>query len=633
MQYWGDTWGSGTTFEAVTGGDYAKTFKLTSGNNWGVDASAAAWGNEPENAIDISSYTHARFKVMTSDYTKVKVSVQSHSQDNSEIVYSLSDGTSLDNGWIEMEVPLPAFTDMTWFGLVFDGAGTVNIADIEFITRSAGTTNTSGDAYIAFSGKEDTFSIKYWGDTWGSGTTISDLEDEAYAKAFLLTSGNAWTVDAAAMAWGNDKADAVDIAPYTHARFKVSSSDYESVRVSIVSARWPANNVTYPLSTGTSLGNGWVEMEVPLPNFPDMKAFGLVFEGGAGTAKLADVYFTTKDTDDAGECCNTIGGPTGGESGAAAQGTVTDQAYIAYSGQDDTFSMAFWGDVWGSDTTVDALTDDQYAKTWLLTNGAGWGISASAIAWGNSADDALDISAHTHARFKVKSAEYKQVRVSTQSATQPASEVFYDLTTGSSLENGWVQMEVPLPDFTDMVWFGLVFEGYGQAKIADIEFITRTVESGGSTSSAAYIAYSGKEDSFNFPERGATWDSGSSWTELTDDQYAKTFEITSGGNWGANFGVMAWGGFTAETAIDVSSYSHLRFKVLTNAFTDVEVSMQSATQPEQKPKIALSTGTALENGWLSVEAPLADFSDLTWLGLIFHGEGTMKLADVELITK
>ena len=80
---WGDVWGTGTTIESVG----TNTVKLISGTGWGGNNLAYAWGNDSTNAeiggeeIDISTYTHFKFKVKTSDFTTLAVHFQSLSED------------------------------------------------------------------------------------------------------------------------------------------------------------------------------------------------------------------------------------------------------------------------------------------------------------------------------------------------------------------------------------------------------------------------------------------------------------------------------------------------------------------------------------------------------------------------
>ena len=55
VEYWGDTWGTGTIYtDNPTDTTYAKELEILKSSEWGT---VVAWGNEPENAINISQYT------------------------------------------------------------------------------------------------------------------------------------------------------------------------------------------------------------------------------------------------------------------------------------------------------------------------------------------------------------------------------------------------------------------------------------------------------------------------------------------------------------------------------------------------------------------------------------------------
>ena len=134
MEYWGDTWSTGTEYtDQPADTTYSKALEITKSSGWGT---VVAWGNESENAIDISTYTHAKFKIKTDTFTFIEVVVQSATVSESKIIYSFASGTDLGNGWIEMEVMLPGFSDMTWFSLNFigDAGTTVLLADVYFTT-------------------------------------------------------------------------------------------------------------------------------------------------------------------------------------------------------------------------------------------------------------------------------------------------------------------------------------------------------------------------------------------------------------------------------------------------------------------------------------------------------------------
>lgn len=198
MQYWGDTWGSGTTLSDYTqDATYDKVLKIDSGTNWG-NMAAIAWGNEAKNAINISAYTHVKFKVKATNLTSIEVIVQSPTNVQSKIGYLTTSGTPLADGWVEMEAQLPAFTDMTWFGLTFNGEqpGSVLLADVYFTTQEVVVVGpdtaapippqlSDQEALVLFSDslKQDKF-VSVWNSNWWNAPIYSegDIDGNHYAK-------------------------------------------------------------------------------------------------------------------------------------------------------------------------------------------------------------------------------------------------------------------------------------------------------------------------------------------------------------------------------------------------------------------------------------------------------------------
>jgi hypothetical protein len=155
---------------------------------------------------------------------------------------------------------------------------------------------------------------------------------------------------------------------------------------------------------------------------------------------------------------------------------ITGDVYIFHSENDQTFNIDFWGDDWDSGTVfTDQPADTTYARALEITEGTGWG---TVVAWGNEPENAVNVSAYTHARFKVKTDTFTGVSVFVQSATQPESQIAYNFTSGTVLENGWTEMEVSLPGFSDMTWFALNFIGETGTTVllADVYFTTLELE-------------------------------------------------------------------------------------------------------------------------------------------------------------
>jgi hypothetical protein len=161
----------------------------------------------------------------------------------------------------------------------------------EIIVEEDASPAPLSDAYIFHSGNDDSFSMEYWGDTWGTDTVYTDQpSDTTYSKALEISKSSAWGT---VIAWGNEAENSIDISTYTHAKFKVKTDTFTSIQVVVQSASIPESSIIYNFSSGSDLGNGWVEMQVSLPGFDDMTWFSLNFIGDAGiNVLLADVYFT-----------------------------------------------------------------------------------------------------------------------------------------------------------------------------------------------------------------------------------------------------------------------------------------------------------------------------------------------------
>ncbi|MFT6268834.1 MAG: hypothetical protein ACJAVV_001649, partial [Alphaproteobacteria bacterium] len=151
-------------------------------------------------------------------------------------------------------------------------------------------------------------------------------------------------------------------------------------------------------------------------------------------------------------------------------------AFIFHSQASDSFAMEFWGDTWDTDTVyTDQPADTTFTKALEITKSDSWG---TVVAWGNESENAIDITAYTHAKFKVKSDAFTAIQVFVQSASMPESNIVYSFASGTTLANGWTEIQVTLPDFTDMTWFSLNFIGENATTVllADVYFTTLALE-------------------------------------------------------------------------------------------------------------------------------------------------------------
>ncbi len=606
MQYWGDTWGTETEYtDQPSDTTYAKALEISKSASWGT---VVAWGNEIENTINISSYTTANFKVKTDTFESVQVFVQSATLPESNVVYDLTTGVDLGNGWVEMQVPLPGFTDMTWFSLNFigDDGTTVLLADLYFTGPNVEppvveppvepqVEPPAGDAYIFDSNNDDSYSMEYWGDAWGTGTVFTDQpSDMTYAKALEISKSDSWGT---VVAWGNEPENSIDISAYTHAKFKVKTDSFDSVQVFVQSKTQPETNLSYDLSSGVDLGNGWVEMQVALPGFTDMTWFALNFIGDAGTTVLlADVHFTTSGVVPPVE-------PPAGD------------AYIFESANEDSYFMEYWGDTWGTGTAyTDQPTDNTYAKALEISKSDSWG---TVVAWGNEPENAINISPYTHAKFKVKTSTFELVQVFVQSKTLPESNITYDLSAGVDLGNGWVEMQVALPGFTDMTWFALNFTGDAGTTVllADLYFTTLDAEPVTGPPEAAPVppSYADEEvivlysdsltqDSF-IGVWNANWWNAPTYSEgdVDGNHFAK-YEITAGGVEGGVTG-LEFGYENGE--LDASSTTTLNFDLFVESgISRVEVQLVSKDGGSKYTIDSPTTGS-----WVTYELLYSDLID------------------------
>ena len=223
IEFWGDNWDTGTSYtDQPTDTTYAKALEISKSSTWGT---VIAWGNEPENTIDITSYTHAKFKIKTDTFTSVQVFVQSATIPESNITYSFASSTDLGNGWVEMQVTLPSFTDMTWFSLNFmgDAGTTVLLADVYFTTLDTqpvtgppqgapAPPNYANDEVIVLysdSLTQDSF-IGLWNANWWNAPIYAqgNVNGNNFAKYQITAGGVAGGVTGLEFGFENDELDA-----------------------------------------------------------------------------------------------------------------------------------------------------------------------------------------------------------------------------------------------------------------------------------------------------------------------------------------------------------------------------------------------------------------------------------------
>lgn len=102
---------------------------------------------------------------------------------------------------------------------------------------------------------------------------------------------------------------------------------------------------------------------------------------------------------------------------------------------------------WGTGTVQKAITTDTtYDNSIKLTSTGGWG---NCIAFADFAKGLF--SDYETLNFKIKSSDYTEIFVKL-----PEEEKLYQLSSGTALADGWVQMSIPLSDFSNAVRTGAV---------------------------------------------------------------------------------------------------------------------------------------------------------------------------------
>jgi len=123
-------------------------------------------------------------------------------------------------------------------------------------------------------------------------------------------------------------------------------------------------------------------------------------------------------------------------------------------------------DNWGSGTTIvsDYSGDATYNPSIQLTSGTEWG-DVSALAFTEM--EAGILSNYSTLEFKIKTTDYTTIRVKV-----PENEITFQIADGTPLANGWVQMSLPLSNWSNEVatanQFAILEFGAGTILITDV---------------------------------------------------------------------------------------------------------------------------------------------------------------------
>ncbi|MCX2760002.1 hypothetical protein OQJ65_16845 [Vibrio sp. Sgm 22] len=142
-----------------------------------------------------------------------------------------------------------------------------------------------------------------------------------------------------------------------------------------------------------------------------------------------------------------------------------------------------------------------------------------------------------------------------------------------------------------------------------------------------YILHATEEINHTF-EFWDTWGSGSTFATAQNSQYGEILVMQPGSNWGAPTSNIAWG-VSEGNEIDATHITHANFKVRTTTANTVEVGIVTL-QAEYKDNYAISSGTALSDGWVQMQVPVTPNAETSWFSLTFENAGQVELADVYL---
>jgi hypothetical protein len=297
------------------------------------------------------------------------------------------------------------------------------------------TPTPNSDAYIFYSEKNDSFAMEYWGDTWGTGTPITDqTSDTTYVKTLEITKSSSWGT---VVAWGNEPENTINIAAYTHAKFKVKTESFTSVQVVVQSATKPESSITYSFASATDLGNGWVEIQAMLPGFTDMTWFSLNFMGDAGTTVLlADVYFTTLDAEPV----------TGPPQGAPVPPDYADSDVIVLFSdtlKQDSFIGVWNSNWWNAPIYFEGdVNGNNFAKYEITAGGVAGGVTGLEFGYENGE---LDASTKTTWNFDLF-VEPGITKVEVQLVSVDGGAKY---TLENPTADQWISFAIPFKDLTD----------------------------------------------------------------------------------------------------------------------------------------------------------------------------------------
>lgn len=185
-------------------------------------------------------------------------------------------------------------------------------------------------------------------DNWGSGTGIDPANaTQSYNPCISANSGTGWGDPATAVAFTGITAG--KLAEFKQIKFKIKSTSYTSISIKIPGTQKDG----YLLTDGTDLGDGWIQMSIPVSDFDTAPLtateLAILNNTGAGSFYLTDVCMSgTADVDVSGltaaiTAANTLNsdhpvGTANGNVPAAAKTSFTDAITAAQAVANSTIT-------------------------------------------------------------------------------------------------------------------------------------------------------------------------------------------------------------------------------------------------------------------------------------------------------
>ena len=206
-------------------------------------------------------------------------------------------------------------------------------------------------------------------------------------------------------------------------------------------------------------GTGWEELSFEMNSSASFTNLIVFVDGGADTAGTFYI-------DDITQSVATNNGGGGG-------GTTGDYLYATTATANLTSTIEDWGS--GTTIVTDYSGDGTYNPCIQLTSGTAWG-DVSALAFTGLETGLL--ANYSTIEFKIKSTDYTTFRIKV-----PENELSFNIADGTALTDGWVQISLPLSNWSGEVaaadQFAILEFGAGTMLITDVMLSGEGGNSGG----------------------------------------------------------------------------------------------------------------------------------------------------------